>query len=116
TYEYHLEFDQVSKSDLEEVISDKSVFETFKNDYLVTMDSYNSIKFEHIHEPILFGEAEVKGVERIQHYLPIKEIKSPDNLIAFINDVLKDIGEVTHSTGVQNQYRVTGIIKQDHLM
>lgn len=74
----------------------------------LSMDSFNEIKYQDINKPVLYGEATANH-EVSTHFISIDNIKDESDLISFVNDVLKDIGEVTHSMGLKNEYEVVGV-------
>lgn len=74
------------------------------------MDELNSLSYEDIKKPFLFAEANSNNMDNIKHHFALlNDIKSESDLIGFINEVLRELGEVTHSTGIKNEYEVTGI-------
>lgn len=82
--------------------------ESFENDHeFYEEHHYNSLEGIDKEKPILIGEANT--FENPVHFEAIENIKNESDLINFINDVLSDLGEVTHSTGIKNEYEVVGL-------
>jgi hypothetical protein len=103
----YLEDPEGEHLDINEVLSTKERFSEFKDNQF-NLSLSNDIEFEQINEPVIY--AQVKGIiEPQDHFITLSTIKTVDDLLAFINEVLTDVGEVTHYTGLKNKYEVIGI-------
>lgn len=93
---------------IDEILLNEDSFNKFRESHL-EMDSFNEIKYQDINKPVLYGEASASHEVRT-HFISVDNIKDESDLIGFINDVLKDLGEVTHSTGLKNEYEVVKLV------
>lgn len=85
----------------------EKVFSDFLEDKLYISD-WNSLSLDDVGEAIIFSEAKADR-ETYVHLKKVSSIENELDLITFINEVIRDIGEVTHSTGVKNEYEVVKI-------
>lgn len=109
-HDYLIEDGEGQLLDVDNILKNKESFIEFR-DGMVSMDRFNDINFEDINKPILFGEA-TEVMESNMHFEAVENIKDESDLINFINDVLREHGEVTHSTGSKSEYEVAGISEE----
>lgn len=74
-------------------------------DNSIMVNNFNTLDFYNKDKPFIFGEARANS-ETYHHFASLEHIASKRDLLGFINDVLKDLGEVTHATGTRNEYEV----------
>lgn len=102
--------DYLRDENLDIIITSEHGFNLFMEEYSYIMDELNSLSYEDIKKPFLFAEANSNNMDNIKHHFALlNDINSESDLIGFINEVLRELGEVTHSTGIKNEYEVTGI-------
>lgn len=89
----------------------EKIFSDFLEDIL-NIDNFNRISLDDTREPIILGEA-LANHEVNKHLIRVSELEKNSDLLNFINDVLRDLGEVTHSTGTKNKYEVVEMLEVD---
>lgn len=105
---YLVDFDG-NDININEVLSSKENFSEFVENQF-NFSSLYDISYEQINEEILYAQA-YDTTEPRDFIELVSNIKSENDLLVFLNEVLTDCGEVTHSTGIKNKYEVTGIDK-----
>ena len=105
-HDFYLENDE-ERLDIDVILSNQDSFKQFVEERLF-MSEFYGLHYENINLPFLFGEAK-KDVEPVLYFEYLDDINDEADLISFINEVLSDLGEVTHSTGVKPQYEVIGV-------
>lgn len=91
---------------IKDVLKDEESYNTFLEQQF-NLHSYNRLDFQDINKPFLFGKANESDTSDNLELL--ENLNEEYQILGFINDVLKDIDEVTHASGVKNKYEVIGI-------
>ena len=107
-YEYDFEFLDI-EIDPNTVLTDPEEFEKFWfifDDFIKA----DSLTFYNTGEPIILAKLKNTG-QAPDRIVVLSDIKTESDLIEFLNDVLIDLGEVTHSKGIEQEYRITSISK-----
>ena len=107
--------DHFLESETEEPIELDVILDNAKhfNDFLETkmqIADGEGPNINELHQPIVYGVID-DNPSGYQHFIQMYDIQEESDLLNFINDTLKDFGEVTHSTGLKNEYEVVGIVK-----
>lgn len=105
-YEFLLEDAEGTLLGVDMILSDKDNFDNHFESSSVKSGE-NDIEYSMINKPFIFGEANTH--DNPMHFISLDNIKDESDLIAFINDVLMDLGEVTHSAGIKNEYEVVKV-------
>lgn len=93
--------------DRDKVLTEPEEFERFCWVNEENMD-FGNLSFYMIDEPILIASS--KDTENCKEYYEVVGmIESEDEFIAYLNLVLEDFGEVTHSSGLKPEYKITSI-------
>lgn len=102
-------FENEGKTNLE-ILRNETIFNDFMES--VYTSNFNYLLFDNINKPFLFTTIsnEYHNLDTRFHFITLEDIKNEFDLIAFINEVLKDIGEVTHTSGLKNEYEVVEVV------
>lgn len=104
----YLENDETGQIiDIKQALSNEENFNEFMQQQF-NQSSWHEMTYENIDKPFLFGQIN-DSTEPTEHFISLEEIRNENDLIVFINEVLNDLGEVTHSTGRKNKYEVVSI-------
>lgn len=95
---------------IDDVLSSQEKFDNFIESQF-NFSRFHTITFDRINEPVLYAQAS-DTTEPLDFIVLVENIKTENDLIVFIDEVLRDIGEVTHSTGLRNKYEVISIDKE----
>lgn len=99
---YELQEKDSKQYEVSEILENKDVFCMFV-DRLNT--GFDSLEYKNINKPFIYVRV-YDTTEAIEFFELAENIKSEDDLIIFINNVLSDIEKVTHSSGLKNKYEV----------
>lgn len=88
---------------LQGIMKTEETFHLFMEENVLSLNLETQLSYAEAKHPFLSGVC-LTCLEGNQHFLPIKKIKTEDDLIYFANEILKDLGEVTTSKGAGNQY------------
>lgn len=104
---WNLEDFDGNRLDMDAILSTKEKFAEYMDVYF-NLSGVNQLTFEQLDEPLLYAEAK-DTTEPYNHFISLSDLKTEDDLFCFINEVLRDLGEVTHSTGIKNECTVVAI-------
>lgn len=94
--------------DIEEILKSEKSYNAFINERELVIDQSNNLFYGDIANPLVHGASNTP--EHKEHFAGLYEVIDESDLISFINEVLQDLGEVTHSSGSRNEYEVVEII------
>lgn len=106
TNDYYLYDFEGEEIEVEDVLSSKENYEQFVENHM-NASYLNTIQYEDINKEMLFGLAK-DTTEPHENFVLLEELKTESDLVSFVNDVISDHGEVTHSSGLKSQYEVIG--------
>lgn len=92
---------------IDSILSGKENFSEFIDQNL-NVSAFHEIRYEDAEKPFLYATAN-EVIEPKDYFVLLENIKDEDDLIVFVNDVLENLGQVTHSQGLKNKYEVVGI-------
>lgn len=92
---------------IDSILSGKENFSEFIDQNL-NVSTFHEIRYEDAEKPFLYATA-YEVIEPKDYFILLESIKNEDDLIVFVNDVLENLGQVTHSQGLKNKYEVVGI-------
>jgi len=108
--DHFLEDEKGQLLELDVILGSPKNFYEFLENHMQIADNEGPNPNE-LHQPIVYGRIDDLNTEVKEHFIQLYDINDESDLLNFINDTLKDFGEVTHSTGLKNEYEVVGIVK-----
>ena len=106
--EHFIETEEGLLLDVDYIVENEHNFKMFMFIECFMSHGTGNLSFNDVSKPIIYGKA---YDSEHYHLESIESFENTDDVLTFINEVLKDLGEVTHSTGVKNEYYVTDIVE-----